>query len=160
MSLTVNQVNHHDISSLLFSSFPSLLKAFPILVPWILSSRSTPYGDFLQFMLQIINPRTNIRTPATGLEVSSLNKLHTMDELEEFCTDLELVMPNGVVHSPVRIRSVTKNDIPKIANFLLAAISDGYYVSETGIMHFYGLAGTSWSWEGMGASDHEDFRRL
>ena len=83
-----------------------------------------------------------------------------MDGLGEHVIAVNLVMPDGHVHSPVRIYAMTEDDVTKISDLLSIAEKDGHLNRENGNLHFDGLAGPEWFWGYMGASDRDAFQRL
>jgi hypothetical protein len=74
--------------------------------------------------------------------------------------DVNIQMPNGTLHGPIQLHSVTDEDIEEMEFVLDQAQNRGRYDIITKIIHFDALGGTDLYWEGLGARDRFDFEAM
>lgn len=73
---------------------------------------------------------------------------------------VNIQMPNGTLHGPIQLHSVTDEDRKEMEYVLNQARNQGRYDIITKIIHFDVLGGIDLYWEGLGAQDRFDFEAM
>lgn len=73
---------------------------------------------------------------------------------------VNIQMPNGTLHGPIELHSVTNEDKEEMEFLLNQAQNQGRYDIITKIIHFDALGGIDLYWEGLGARDRFDFEAM
>jgi hypothetical protein len=74
--------------------------------------------------------------------------------------DINIRMPDGRIHGPIQLRSITDEDDEEMEYILDQARTRGFYDINTSTIDFDALGGSDLYWEGLGARDRRDFKAM